>query len=577
MRDFISLTYDMSHSYVLDVGEELPMAVTNKILGWIRSRSLEKLCSCSTRFPGEYQSLELTRHLRQVEAFFKKNAQFSHDSCEAAAIEAFYKAEKLCRITNKRIAHYSMYPDRLDPELYRIVLRAQNIIHYVLGEFTGFLDDLPDNLRVTSGATSTRSRKEALPYLKVTSKIPATESAAPYIRSLAKYFGYEFVRIASTETNRVVTVPKNYKTNRTIACEPTGNLTLQLALDKYLKESLYRNIRIDLSDQTRNQELARQGSIDGSLATLDLSMASDTLSFNTVAWLLPDKWKEFAANVRVKYGSVQDQVIRYAKFSSMGNGATFTLETLIFAAISKAVSSSGDVSVYGDDIIIPTEAVPLVTRALTFLGFRINSDKSFIDGPFRESCGADWYEGTNVTPMYLRMKTSMKVEYVHIVNTFAAISKPGGRLEKLLLQLVEEENLPLVPWNGSSISGIWITPNEAYKQGLISNKSKLGRWVTAIQSYVPKTTTRTIRDSRTLFLWHLRASGGSVREAAQLQNLGYLLDPDRDQAARVSTSVPTYANKYRRKWVCWNPPAMATPAHLYRWTELLTHKSRSIV
>jgi hypothetical protein len=84
-------------------------------------------------------------------------------------------------------------------------------------------------------------------------------------------------------------VPKNWKTFRTIACEPDGALPFQLAFDTFAKRRL-RARGINLSDQSRNQLLAKEGSINGSLATIDLSSASDTVAFNTVALLFPTEW-----------------------------------------------------------------------------------------------------------------------------------------------------------------------------------------------------------------------------------------------------------------------------------------------
>jgi hypothetical protein len=95
------------------------------------------------------------------------------------------------------------------------------------------------------------------------------------------------------------------------------------------------------------------------------------------------------------------------KFSSMGNGFTFELETLIFLAIAReachlAGADESDVLVYGDDIIVPTLAGKLCTTLLRYFGFRPNSKKTFLTGVFRESCGGDYFNGVAVRPFYLK-------------------------------------------------------------------------------------------------------------------------------------------------------------------------------
>ena len=58
--------------------------------------------------------------------------------------------------------------------------------------------------------------------------------------------------------------------------------------------------------------------------------------------------------------------------------------------------------VYGDDIIVPVEYVQAVITALEAFGLKVNRDKSFWNGKFRESCGGDFYAGRWITPVRLR-------------------------------------------------------------------------------------------------------------------------------------------------------------------------------
>jgi hypothetical protein len=99
--------------------------------------------------------------------------------------------------------------------------------------------------------------------------------------------------------------------------------------------------------------------------------------------------------------------VKWEKFSSMGNGFTFQLESLVFYAVASCCAdylslSSHQVSAYGDDVIIPSACYELFAEMMEFYGFRINVKKSHFDSPFRESCGAHYFSGIDVKPIYLK-------------------------------------------------------------------------------------------------------------------------------------------------------------------------------
>lgn len=174
-----------------------------------------------------------------------------------------------------------------------------------------------------------------------------------------------------------------------------------------MKRRMYHH-GIDLYDQSINQDRARIGSRSGLYATIDLSSASDTVSAGLVYELLPSDWFDLLWTWRV--GAVSSRLfnrtLQLEKFSAMGNGYTFELESLLFHCITAAACElSGylpDISVYGDDIVAPSGCAVNVMLALEGLGFKINSEKSFYEGNFRESCGTDWVNGQNVRPFYIK-------------------------------------------------------------------------------------------------------------------------------------------------------------------------------
>ena len=159
--------------------------------------------------------------------------------------------------------------------------------------------------------------------------------------------------------NSITTVPKSSKTDRVIAIEPLLNMFVQKGIGGMIRRRLKR-VGIDLDSQKRNQELAKLGSLSKTLATIDLSSASDTISLGLVEWLVPADWVLAMKICRSPIGTLPSgERIRYQKISSRGNGFTFELESMIFYALTRAVAESmdesvRDIAVFGDDIIAPT-------------------------------------------------------------------------------------------------------------------------------------------------------------------------------------------------------------------------------
>ena len=208
--------------------------------------------------------------------------------------------------------------------------------------------------------------------------------------------------------NSIIAVPKNYKTDRTIAKEPCMNIYIQKGIGRAIRHRLDR-VGVDLDDQTKNQRAALIGSVTGELATVDLSMASDTLSYEVVSWLLPNDWWWALEQCRSPVGVLPSgEIVNYQKFSSMGNGYTFELESLIFWGICQQVCSANvnetdmSVCVYGDDLVVPSIHYDSLVERLAQAGFTPNMKKSFSSGPYRESCGKHYYLGSDITPYYVR-------------------------------------------------------------------------------------------------------------------------------------------------------------------------------
>lgn len=224
-------------------------------------------------------------------------------------------------------------------------------------------------------------------------------------------------------TCRLVAVPKTSVKPRLIGIEPSGHQFLQQSI----KEELYRGFEripvCSLSSQEPNRCLAEVGSWDGALATLDLSEASDRIS-NDLVKVLFGRYKGFSQAIqacRTRRTVLPDGSLHVLKkYASMGSALTFPIEVMVFTAIvltGVALSMGGEfrsnirtlaksefIRIYGDDIIVPVEYARTVSTALELFGLKVNRSKSFSLGLFRESCGADFFAGTNVTPVYRRRR-----------------------------------------------------------------------------------------------------------------------------------------------------------------------------
>jgi hypothetical protein len=560
--------YDLCRHFINDNQAAFSGAELNVLHGLVRARDFRRLANITSEFTDHLVSVQRTRLLLQIQAFFKKNADFRDDAqCKLAAVESFERGERICRITNRRLDYYFSKRERIAPDLRLLIAKSEAFIAKALGCYDDFLNELPAHLKITSGATSALPRKRSLPPLKLTRVMDCLPTSKPYLAACARYFGYA-VTLESTTCNRVEFVAKSWKTDRTIACEPTGTLPFQLAFDSYCKQRL-RRYNCDLRDQTVSQRHAYLGSVEAnSFATIDLSMASDTVAFNTVAWLLPADWFNYLRDHRSPQYRMDSDIGTYAKFSSMGNGATFALETLVFLSFVRAAGCS-DGMVYGDDITCKPHAVDGVLRLLRFFGFVPNVEKSFTSGPFRESCGKHYHTGHDVTPFYVRSTDKWDIPNLcHNINGCAAISE-HGEVWDYLRRLVVSNKLPLVPYNFDTMTGVFITPHHAYRAKKIRTVDHRGRYtgILHFRGYYRKARKRRIDDSRSLFLFFFRTFGGRGRVAISV------LHGDALVSACITSSYSLSTEKFSLKKLVWNHPAMGCSGHLYGWSELILRAS----
>jgi hypothetical protein len=306
--------------------------------------------------------------------------------------------------------------------------------------------------------------------------------------------------------SRLSFVPKNDKISRCICTEPTLNTFFQLGFGHIIEKRLKSRFNIDLSTQQFvNRELARLGSITDGLSTIDLSSASDSISISMLRWALPPDMLKLLMKLRTPSAEVAGLgTVELNMISTMGNGYTFPLQTMLFSCavvaclhfrgIPERENESGSLwGVYGDDIICPRSVTEDVIYLLALLGFRVNDDKSFVEGPFRESCGSDFYLGTDIRGVYVR-KLKNPSDFYTVINLLNQFSTRTGisfrRLQRFLFSHLKRLSRRIC----------YVPPWENIESGIRVNKTVADRFLRRAQE-----------DRNSFVYWALRPKVPMIR------------------------------------------------------------------
>ncbi len=353
----------------------------------------------------------------------------------------------------------------------------------------------------------------------------------------------------------LTSVPKDSSKNRCICTEPSINMFYQLGAHEIISQVLKRHFKLDISVQPEiNKQAARLGSINGSNATIDLSDASDHIHYDLVRQLLPPEVFRVLDVLRSPGFSVDGVDRKFNMISSMGNGFTFALMTyLIVTLLDVFLNTYGSRytplrdGVFGDDIILPSYLANEFIEVLSDFGFKVNVDKSFITGPFRESCGGDFYLGHDVRGIYIKGVNNEAETYSAFNRLVVWSIKHGIYLDNVLLYLKGLVDFRPVPLGESDTSGFrvpyWYTTSRKHD----NNGAVYYRPLVAVAA-----TYRLGDKSRNPFGAYISALGGYVR--------GHTV------SYRVTGMVQYKVAK--RKTPCWdfpNHPELNTQEHDRFW------------
>ncbi len=425
---------------ILDTLEALDCAEALSVAIMVRHGDFRQAILHSDIDPLMYNSSETFRKAYQSRKLISKLDLDIGVDREGAARTAFWKSEESCGRVNGRFQRYwNGDTSVFSPATMDILSKAQKIISKILGPCPDPSVLLP---RFGPGATFSRRGHSSTLIDKIGEVAPSmTHDVGPLLGFLPpvlleSYIGRPLfgdegstVNLKVTEVlgSEYITVPKNAKTFRGICIEPSLNSFWQLGYGGYIRQRLKkRGLNLDRQAEF-NGHYAQIGSRSGYYATIDLEGASDSVAFNLIYDLLPIDWAEALHSCRSPRVKIDGKWHELEKWSSMGNGYTFELETLIFYSICLAVSE--DSRVFGDDIIVPSDDSSTVIAALSDIGFTVNREKTFLSGPFRESCGQDFFLGVAVRPLFIKELPNGSVERVfglaNVVREIASRSYNG--------------------------------------------------------------------------------------------------------------------------------------------------------
>jgi hypothetical protein len=217
---------------------------------------------------------------------------------------------------------------------------------------------------------------------------------------------------------RLCAVPKTPTDVRLISVEPLAHQYIQQGVLRWMREHMPPMIRrcYHPYSQEPSRQMALQASLrPEELSTVDLSKASDRLSL----WVVERAIRNFSlleglAFCRSACIETPDRIHTLRKYAGQGNATTFPVQSMVYTMCCIAAmhytfpglswrECTRKIQVFGDDIVVASEAVQPLFDILELLQLEVNVDKTHSDvGPFRESCGMDAYRGVEVTPLYMR-------------------------------------------------------------------------------------------------------------------------------------------------------------------------------
>ena len=362
--------------------------------------------------------------IRQVCRFFKKPKTECSPARNRKAIQHFVDVEGDLRQMTSQVERKDIILDKISRTIWTQVFPELDSTELVCHHGPGFTADrLLSNERNRIRYWNQRSEHlypsdlHAYPNYGVAAAVCGTGGETEGIE------GVEYLKVRDELPVRVVFVPKTLTAPRVIAMEPSHVQFIQQGLKDFVYEKLERHPltkhSIRFTRQDVNQRRAYSSSVDRRLATLDLKDASDRVHLHLVQRIFKNSGLlEYLEDARSAHATLPDgRNIVLFKYASMGSALCFPVEAMVFYTLIQSAMHQLDgrrpstasikdysrmIDIYGDDIVVPVKYTDVVVRYLESYALKVNVNKSFRLGNFRESCGSDYYKGYWVSPIYAR-------------------------------------------------------------------------------------------------------------------------------------------------------------------------------
>lgn len=397
---------------------------------------------CRSRNP---RLLQLMRQICLLTYKSKSNEVTTEQ--EERAIAGFSSRNATCQKLSE--AHYRLLSRDSGPAGKTIVI-ARLLINIILDRCDW------SNIQPSHGPGAVSDAKRGLDKWKVldgrTSRLcDKFYPLAEYFSPTPDLFDYKSASYADPYCKLAI-VPKDRRGPRVICTQPVGLMWIQQGQWKSMKRAIetagiLRTNRaiinpdigcsIKFDKQQQNGSLALESSRTREFATIDLSDASDLISWGLVRFLLNKRNRQFLAASRATHVKINKDLVKLHMFAPMGSAVCFPVETLVFWGIAAAATlvhrgvtyehlvgcaekflraNLNEVFVFGDDVLVRREACKFVCERFLDVGFKPNQRKTFSEGFYRESCGVDAFYGHELKIVRLQSLTltSMSDAYASI-------------------------------------------------------------------------------------------------------------------------------------------------------------------
>jgi len=362
--------------------------------------------------------------IRQVCRFFKKLKLECSPKRNAKAIQHFIEVEGELRAMTSQVERKDIILDKISGIIWAQVFPELDYLDLVCHHGPGVTADrYLANARFRIQKWNIRSELTFPSDLHCYPNYGVAAESGGKRESAVGEEGIEYYDVRDELPVRVVFVPKTQTTPRVIAIEPSHMQYMQQSVKDYcytiLETHPLTRHSIRFTRQDVNQRLAYVASKDRRLATLDLKDASDRVHLHLVQRIFKTSGLlEYLEDARSLHATLPNGTnIVLFKYASMGSALCFPVEAMVFYTLIQSAMHILDgrrpssrsirqyakqIDIYGDDIIVPVEYTDFVVKYLESYALKVNVNKSFKASAFRESCGADFFNGVPVNPVYAR-------------------------------------------------------------------------------------------------------------------------------------------------------------------------------